>query len=112
MEVDAREVSMLSRFLPSRPTPGLALPAALLATLIVPAARTAASDPGVEFFEKRVRPVLVAHCQECHSQKAKKRRGGLTLDTCQGLRAGGDRGPLLVPGHPEASLLLTAVRYD
>src|SRR6266542_1404540 len=80
----------------------------LALTLLAPFAR---GDSGVEFFEKKVRPVLVEHCYSCHSERAKKNRGGLLLDTRQSIREGGDTGPALVPGKPAASLLLKAVRY-
>lgn len=63
-----------------------------------------ADDPGVEFFEKKVRPVLVEHCYSCHSKDAKKQRGGLLLDTKAGLRKGGVSGPALVPGKPKESI--------
>src|SRR5262249_44182844 len=66
---------------------------------------------GVEYFEKKIRPLLVEHCYPCHSAEAKKKRGGLVLDTRAGIRAGGDTGAAVVPGKPDASLLLTAVRY-
>ena len=62
------------------------------------------------FFEKKVRPVLVEHCYKCHSEKADKLRGGLALDTRAGTRAGGDSGPAVVPGSPERSLLVKAIR--
>ncbi len=63
------------------------------------------------FFEKKIRPVLVEHCYECHSAQSKKVKGGLLLDTRDGLLKGGDTGPALVPGKPEESLLVRAVRY-
>src|ERR1019366_5502610 len=70
-------------------------------------------DPvGVQFFEQKIRPVLVAHCYECHSAGAKKSRGGLRLDTRAGLLEGGDSGPSLVPGKPESSLLIKALRHE
>jgi len=65
----------------------------------------------VEFFEAKVRPVLVQHCYECHSTEGKKAKGGLTLDTRDGLLKGGDSGPSVVPGQPDKSLLVTAVRH-
>ena len=65
----------------------------------------------LEFFEKRIRPVLVERCYECHSAAARKSKGGLTLDTRDGLLKGGDAGPALVPGDPEKSKLIEAVRY-
>ncbi|MCI0464560.1 MAG: PSD1 and planctomycete cytochrome C domain-containing protein, partial [Gemmataceae bacterium] len=65
----------------------------------------------VEFFEKHVRPVLANHCYSCHSRQAKKLRGELYLDTRDGVRKGGTSGPALVPGKPDESLLIQAVRY-
>ena len=52
----------------------------------------------VEFFEAKIRPVLVEHCYECHSVAAKKHKGGLFLDSRAGVRKGGDSGPAVVPG--------------
>jgi mono/diheme cytochrome c family protein len=66
----------------------------------------------VEFFEKRIRPLLVNHCYSCHSAKAQKLRGELFLDTREGVLAGGNTGPALVPGKPDESLLIKAVRYE
>ncbi len=63
------------------------------------------------FFEKRVRPLLARRCYECHSSRAKKLQGALRLDTRAGLMAGGDTGPAVKPGDPDASLLIQAVRY-
>ncbi len=65
----------------------------------------------LEFFEKKIRPVLAERCYECHSAAAKKSKGGLTLDTRAGLLKGGDAGPVIVPGDPEKSKLIEAVRY-
>src|SRR5436190_15838221 len=72
-------------------------------------AGAAGSPDGIEFFEKRIRPILAGHCYECHSAAGKKTKGGLGLDTRDGLRKGGDSGPALVPGTPEKSLLIRAV---
>ena len=47
---------------------------------------------GIEFFESRIRPVLVEHCYQCHSSDSKSLKGGLLLDTRDGIRAGGDSG--------------------
>ena len=66
---------------------------------------------GIDLFEKRVRPVLAEHCYACHSAKAEKLKGGLLLDTREGILKGGDSGPALVPGDPDRSLLLKAVRH-
>jgi hypothetical protein len=67
---------------------------------------------GVEFFEKRIRPVLVKHCYECHSADAKKLKGELLLDTREGVLKGGSTGPAVVPGQPDKSLLIKAVRHE
>jgi len=67
---------------------------------------------GLEFFEKHVRPLLVEHCYTCHSAEAEKVKGGLLLDTREGLLKGGENGPALLPGDPERSLLIKAVRYS
>ena len=64
---------------------------------------------GLEHFEKHVRPLLVKHCYECHA--AGEVNGGLLVDTRDGLLKGGDTGPALVPGQPDKSLLVEAVRY-
>jgi mono/diheme cytochrome c family protein len=70
-------------------------------------------DPAdVEFFEKRVRPLLVQHCYECHSAKAKTLQGGLRLDSAHGVQRGGDSGPVVVTGQPRQSLLIDAIEYD
>ena len=66
----------------------------------------------LDFFEKRIRPVLVESCYECHSASAKKLKGGLYLDTADGLLKGGDSGPGLIPGKPEKSLLLITMRHE
>ncbi|MGF1580057.1 MAG: PSD1 and planctomycete cytochrome C domain-containing protein [Gemmataceae bacterium] len=66
----------------------------------------------VEFFEKKIRPVLVQQCYRCHSAEAKRVRGGLLLDTKEGLLKGGDNGPSVVPGRPKKSLILQALRYE
>ena len=74
-----------------------------------PAADTAA---GITFFESKIRPVLVEHCYKCHSVDAGKSKGNLLLDSREKIRAGGDRGPAVVPGDPDASLLLAAVSHS
>src|SRR6267142_5201447 len=64
-----------------------------------------------QFFEAKVRPVLIDNCYKCHSQQAEKIKGSLLLDTREGLLKGGDTGPAIVPGDPEKSLLIKAIRY-
>ncbi len=70
------------------------------------------TDDQTDFFEKKIRPVLADHCYKCHSAGAEKLKGGLLLDTRDGLLTGGDSGPALVPGKPEKSILVKAVRYE
>ncbi len=65
---------------------------------------------GVEFFEQHIRPALVEYCYKCHSADAEKLKGELLLDTRDGVLKGGESGPALVPGKPEDSLLIKAVR--
>ncbi len=67
---------------------------------------------GVEFFERQIRPLLATKCYQCHSQESKKSKGGLLLDSPEGLRKGGDSGELFVTGDPDKSLLIKAVRYQ
>lgn len=64
----------------------------------------------IEFFEKRIRPVLVQSCYECHSAQHQKAKGGLLVDSKAALLKGGDNGPAIVPGDPDKSLLVKAVR--
>ena len=71
----------------------------------------AASPEGVEFFEKHVRPILVDTCYKCHSAQSEKLKGGLYVDSRDGLLKGGKAGPSIVPGDPDKSLLIKAVRY-
>jgi hypothetical protein len=72
---------------------------------------TALTPEHTEFFERKVRPVLVEHCYECHSAGAKKIKGGLVLDSRAGVQKGGDTGAAITPGDPEASLLIQAIRH-
>jgi hypothetical protein len=69
------------------------------------------TDAAAEFFEKKIRPVLVEHCYGCHSAKAEKLKGNLLLDSREGLLRGGNRGPAVVPGDPDKSRLIVAVRF-
>lgn len=64
-----------------------------------------------EFFEKKIRPLLVQHCDECHSTDKADESGHLALDNRAALLAGGTRGPIVIGGKPEESLLIKAVRY-
>lgn len=69
-------------------------------------------DEGLDFFEQKIRPVLIEHCYECHSIQASKREGGLLLDSRQGLQAGGDSGEVILKEDPAGSLLLKAIRHE
>src|SRR5690348_9924454 len=69
-----------------------------------------ADAQAIEFFEKHVRPVLVSKCQSCHG--AKRQQGGLRLDSRAALLKGSDNGSVLVPGAPDKSLLIKAIRYE
>lgn len=63
-----------------------------------------------DFFESKIRPLLIKHCYECHSEDAKTAEGGLLLDRRAGWLEGGDTGKAVLPGEPDASLLISAVR--
>ena len=69
-----------------------------------------ASAEGIEFFEKKIRPLLADNCFKCHGNGKKK--GNLQLDSRAGLLRGGDSGPAIVAGQPEQSLLIKAIRYQ
>ena len=70
------------------------------------------TDEQAKLFEAKIRPVLMTKCAGCHSSKAEKLKGGLLVDTREGLRKGGDTGPAIVPGNLDESLLITAIRYQ
>ncbi len=84
-----------------------------------PAAAVAASKAAekpptpqeIDFFEKKIRPVLADHCYKCHSADAEKLKGSLLVDTREGIRSSGDSGHAVVPGDVEGSLLIKAIRY-
>jgi mono/diheme cytochrome c family protein len=91
---------------------GLWLARAALAQSAPAAGQKPAAAPGaraVEFFESRVRPILVENCFACHGPK--KQKNGLRLDSKASVLKGGDTGPVVVPGNSDASLLVRAVRY-
>ncbi len=74
------------------------------------AIRGDAQNAAIDRFEKNIRPVLVSRCYPCHSRSAVAPQGGLLLDSSQGIRRGGDLGPVIQPGDPEHSLLIRAIR--
>jgi len=73
--------------------------------------RTEISPDQIEFFEKRIRPVLAGKCYVCHSAQTPAPMGGLRLDSAAGVSKGGDSGPAVAPGSPEKSILIKAVSY-
>lgn len=86
--------------------------AVIASGLILSAAVLADDAEKTAFFESKIRPVLVKHCYDCHSEESGKSKGGLLLDTRHGIRAGGETGPSVVPGDPAKSLLLTAIKHS
>ncbi len=93
------------------------LPIAVFAIHAFAVAAPIAADDGLnteqtEFFESKIRPVLVAHCYECHSGEAATPKGGLRLDLRETTLAGGDSGPAVIAGQPAESPLLQALRYE
>lgn len=65
-----------------------------------------------QFFETKIRPVLIEHCYRCHSVEGQGVRGGLMVDSREGLLGGGESGAAIVPGNPEESLLWTAMNHE
>src|SRR5687768_9014464 len=105
---------MLTRLAPTPPVcspEGVSMTRWLLVSLAAFCAGPASAvnpTPGqIEFFEKKVRPILADHCYSCHSEK--KQQAGLRLDTAAGMRAGADDGPVIVPDDPAKSRLVKAV---
>jgi cytochrome c553 len=86
--------------------------AALFSLMVITPVMPASADEAaaLELFEKHVRPTLLDQCIRCHG--AEKQRGGLRLDSRSALLKGGDTGPAVTPGDPDASLLIKAIRYD
>jgi hypothetical protein len=77
-------------------------------------ARLHADEPTkaqLDFFENKIRPILADNCYKCHSHEATKLKGGLSVEFRDALLTGGETGPAVVPGDPEKSLLIKAVRY-
>jgi hypothetical protein len=83
----------------------------LLTAGLSQAAEAPATPEQLAFFEKSIRPVLVKECYSCHATTATKIRGGLTLDTRDSIRKGGDTGPAIVPGDLKQSLLVQAIKH-
>ena len=85
---------------------------ALLASLLALRSHAADSPAGHDLFENKIRPLLIEHCLKCHDGAAsEKPKGGLALNTRDGWAKGGEHGPAIVPGQPDKSLLIRALRY-
>lgn len=69
------------------------------------------SPEQVEFFEAKIRPLLIENCFECHSGGSKRLQAGLRLDSRLGAIQGGDSGPAIIPGKPDDSLLIQAIQW-
>ncbi|MCH9793554.1 MAG: hypothetical protein K0U82_22325, partial [Planctomycetes bacterium] len=69
------------------------------------------NQAGIEFFENKIRPVLVKHCYECHSGEPDEESASFVLDTREGLLQGGDSGKSVVPGNLKQSLILQAIEH-
>jgi len=92
----------------------LALAGVLNAAAVAAAGAAATAEPTAEqtaFFESKVRPILSESCYKCHSLEKGKSKGGLTLDTREGLQKGGENGVVVKPGEPDKSPLITAIKY-
>ncbi|NND95852.1 MAG: DUF1549 domain-containing protein, partial [Pirellulaceae bacterium] len=96
-------------------TPAIRLACVSLLTIAFVLAGRAEEKPiaaeQLEFFESKIRPILVQHCYECHSAAAEDLEAGLYLDSKWGWSTGGDSGPAIIPGDVDESLVIHAVRY-
>src|SRR5437879_1714156 len=81
-----------------------------LALAALPSHLSAADSAAHDHFEKRIRPLLVERCHKCHA--GEKVKGNLHLDSARGLRQGGETGAVVVPGKPDESRLIQAVRHE
>jgi hypothetical protein len=81
------------------------------APLAAPAPVEVIDAAGIEFFENNIRPILAEHCFTCHSEGAVKLRGNLLLESREGVVKGGNGGPVIVPGEPDDSRLIQAIRW-
>src|SRR5438477_6736917 len=96
----------------------LSLPAIVFWPLFpVTAADTNALTPKfspeqIDFYEKQVQPILAENCYKCHSHQADKIKGSFVLDSREGLLKGGEKGAAIMPGDPEKSLLIKAIRHE
>lgn len=99
-----------------RMTPRRKLLPAAAALLVAASVHAATLSPAIsatdlQFFETRIRPILSEECYKCHSHQADRVKGKLMLDSRDGLLLGGESGPAIVPGNPDDSILIQAIRY-
>ena len=85
---------------------------ALIVAGAIPVQGQVLSPEDLEHFESKIRPILAERCYQCHGADPTRIRGGLVLLDAEGVRAGGDSGAVIVPGSPDDSLLIDAIRYD
>ncbi|MEM1294087.1 MAG: DUF1549 domain-containing protein, partial [Verrucomicrobiota bacterium] len=91
--------------------PSILVLVALLLPQITLGSPDSAGARDVEFFESKIRPILVQNCYECHSEEANEQKGGLLLDRRSGWMEGGDTDKAVIPGNPGESLMILAVRH-
>jgi len=89
----------------------------LCGSVLLEAADTAAphtrfTPAQLDFYQQQVLPILTDNCYKCHSHEADKIKANFVLDSREGLLEGGESGPAIVPGDPDKSLLMKAVRHD
>jgi hypothetical protein len=92
------------------PSSSWCLTLATIITLAIAGSLDASADDSEQFFESKIRPLLIEKCLECHN--AEKQSGGLRLDSRDNILKGGDSGAAMIPGDPAASRLIQAIRYD
>ncbi len=85
---------------------------AILLGLSAHAQPTDSPGAALDHFETKIRPLLAQHCHQCHSSRAVTVFGELRLDSAEAVERGGRSGPVVVPGDPEASRLIQAVRHE
>src|SRR5580704_3202519 len=115
----SRESSLRSHlFMRARSNANIGLIAVVAACLaaggvngVIAATPPEATKEQIQFFENKIRPILTDNCYKCHSHEAPKLKGGLSVEFHETLLKGGETGPAIVPGDPDKSLLIKAVRY-
>src|SRR5436190_11569290 len=91
--------------------PGMMRTAVMLLAMLTGPLALAEESPD-DFFERKIRPVLVDKCYNCHSAEGDSIKANLFLDSRDGMRRGGDSGPAVVPGDLKKSLIIDAIKYE